>query len=76
MNKKALIAGVAEQEGDYLAEFLLQNDYVVHDAKRRLSLFMRKLLDVSRISEREWAASTSLKDEIKLTYKAFGGNQA
>lgn len=36
---------------------------------------MRKVLDVSRVSELGWRANTSLKEGIKLTYQAFGDNQ-
>ncbi len=37
---------------------------------------MRKVLDVSRISNLGWKASISLKEGINLTYKAFGDNLA
>lgn len=37
---------------------------------------MRKVLDVSRISSLGWKASTSLKEGINLTYKAFGDSLA
>src|SRR5258706_4771772 len=41
MTKKrvALITGVTGQDGAYLAEFLLNNGYVVHGIKRRSSSF-------------------------------------
>jgi len=32
---------------------------------------MRKVLDVSRISELGWKATTGLKEGIGMTYKAF-----
>src|SRR5438067_9095452 len=35
----ALITGVTGQDGAYLAELLLKNDYVVHGIKRRSSSF-------------------------------------
>jgi GDPmannose 4,6-dehydratase len=37
--KIALITGVTGQDGAYLAEFLLQKDYIVHGIKRRSSSF-------------------------------------
>lgn len=45
MRKKALITGVTGQDGAYLAEFLLQKDYVVHGIKRRTSLFNTDRID-------------------------------
>jgi len=38
MKKKALITGIDGQDGSYLAEFLLQNDYEVHGIVRRVAL--------------------------------------
>ena len=35
--KVALITGITGQDGSYLAEFLLEKDYVVHGVKRRAS---------------------------------------
>ena len=37
MSKKALITGIAGQDGSYLAEFLLDKGYEVHGIKRRAS---------------------------------------
>ena len=37
--KKALITGITGQDGVYLAEFLLKNNYQVHGIKRRSSSF-------------------------------------
>ena len=37
--KRALITGITGQDGSYLAEFLLQNDYEVHGIIRRSSSF-------------------------------------
>src|SRR3569833_2394618 len=45
MNKKALITGVNGQDGDYLAEILLQQGYEVHGIKRRSSLFNTDRVD-------------------------------
>jgi GDPmannose 4,6-dehydratase len=35
--KKALITGITGQDGSYLAEFLINKDYIVHGIKRRSS---------------------------------------
>jgi GDPmannose 4,6-dehydratase len=43
--KVALITGVTGQDGAYLAEFLLQRDYVVHGLKRRSSSFNTERID-------------------------------
>jgi len=43
--KVALITGVTGQDGAYLAEFLLNKDYVVHGIKRRSSLFNTDRID-------------------------------
>lgn len=45
MNKIALITGVTGQDGAYLAEFLLNKDYVVHGVKRRASSFNTARVD-------------------------------
>src|SRR6056297_2508630 len=45
MNKKALITGVTGQDGAYLAEFLLDKNYIVHGIKRRASLFNTDRVD-------------------------------
>jgi GDPmannose 4,6-dehydratase len=43
--KVALITGVTGQDGSYLAEFLLEKDYIVHGIKRRASLFNTQRID-------------------------------
>ena len=43
--KKALITGITGQDGAYLSEFLLKNDYEVHGIKRRASLFNTSRID-------------------------------
>lgn len=43
--KKALITGIAGQDGAYLTEFLLDKDYVVHGVKRRASSFNTARVD-------------------------------
>lgn len=45
MSKVALITGVTGQDGAYLAEFLLNKDYVVHGIKRRASSFNTARVD-------------------------------
>ena len=37
MAKIALVTGISGQDGSYLAEFLLSQDYEVHGMKRRTS---------------------------------------
>jgi len=44
-NKIALITGITGQDGAYLAEFLLEKNYVVHGIKRRSSLFNTDRID-------------------------------
>ncbi len=43
--KRALITGIAGQDGAYLAEFLLDKDYEVHGVKRRASSFNTARVD-------------------------------
>tara|TARA_B100000212_G_scaffold339971_1_gene319476 strand:- start:92 stop:1225 length:1134 start_codon:yes stop_codon:yes gene_type:complete len=43
--KKALITGITGQDGSYLAEFLLNKNYVVHGLKRRSSSFNTQRID-------------------------------
>ena len=43
--KKALITGIAGQDGSYLAEFLLDKGYEVHGIKRRASSFNTSRID-------------------------------
>lgn len=45
MKKVALITGVTGQDGAYLAEFLLNKDYIVHGIKRRSSQFNTERID-------------------------------
>jgi GDPmannose 4,6-dehydratase len=44
-HKVALITGITGQDGSYLAEFLLEKDYVVHGIKRRSSSFNTQRVD-------------------------------
>ncbi len=41
----ALISGITGQDGAYLAEFLLNNGYIVHGIRRRSSLFNTARID-------------------------------
>ena len=43
--KRALITGITDQDGAYLAEFLLDKGYEVHGIKRRSSLFNTQRVD-------------------------------
>ena len=43
--KVALITGITGQDGSYLAEFLLEKNYVVHGIKRRTSLINTTRID-------------------------------
>ncbi len=45
MTKTALITGVTGQDGAYLAEYLLDRDYLVHGIKRRASSFNTDRVD-------------------------------
>ncbi len=45
MKKVALITGVTGQDGSYLADFLLEKEYIVHGIKRRSSLFNTDRID-------------------------------
>lgn len=45
MKKIALITGITGQDGAYLAEFLLNKDYIVHGIKRRASSFNTDRID-------------------------------
>jgi GDPmannose 4,6-dehydratase len=44
-NKVALITGITGQDGAYLAELLLNKDYIVHGLRRRTSLFNTDRID-------------------------------
>ncbi|HEX5281410.1 MAG TPA: GDP-mannose 4,6-dehydratase [Micropepsaceae bacterium] len=43
--KTALITGITGQDGSYLAELLLEKDYIVHGVKRRSSSFNTNRID-------------------------------
>ena len=39
MSKVALITGITGQDGAYLADLLLEKNYIVHGLRRRISIF-------------------------------------
>jgi GDPmannose 4,6-dehydratase len=43
--KKALITGITDQDGSYLAELLLSKGYRVHSLMRRASTFNTRRID-------------------------------
>jgi GDPmannose 4,6-dehydratase len=43
--KTALITGITDQDGSYLAELLLEKGYKVHGVKRRASSFNTQRID-------------------------------
>ena len=45
ISKVALITGITGQDGSYLAEFLLEKNYIVHGIKRRSSSFNTERID-------------------------------
>lgn len=45
MSKKALITGIAGQDGSYLAEFLMKKGYEVHGTIRQASVFNTERID-------------------------------
>src|SRR3972149_4138499 len=45
MSKVALITGITGQDGAYLAEFLLNKNYIVHGLRPRVSLFNTDRID-------------------------------
>ena len=45
MKKIALITGITGQDGSYLAEFLLEKNYIVHGIKRKSSSFNTSRID-------------------------------
>lgn len=55
--KSALITGVTGQDGSYLAELLLERNYVVHGVKRRASSFNTERVDHLYVDPHEGAPS-------------------
>ena len=56
MSKVAFITGITGQDGSYLAEFLLNKDYIIYGLVRRVSLY-NNLLNIEQI-----------KDKINIRY--------
>ncbi len=61
MVKKALITGIAGQDGSYLAEFLLAKGYEVHGVVRRSSSVARSRID-------QYYQLSAFKDQLHLHY--------
>ena len=55
--KSALITGVTGQDGSYLAELLLEKNYVVHGVKRRASSFNTQRIDHLYVDPHEGSPS-------------------
>jgi GDPmannose 4,6-dehydratase len=55
--RTALITGVTGQDGSYLAELLLQKNYIVHGVKRRASSFNTERIDHLYIDPHEGSPS-------------------
>ena len=53
MKKIALITGITGQDGSYLADFLLNKNYIVHGIKRRSSSFNTDRIDLLYESRKE-----------------------
>jgi GDP-L-fucose synthase len=58
---------------EIIAEVVGYNGKFIQDTSKPDGT-MRKVLDVSRINQLGWKASTSLKEGINLTYKDFENN--
>ncbi len=72
MTKKALITGIAGQDGSYLAEFLLSQGYEVHGIVRRQSIENAavKLKNIAGVTERLILHVASLENHLSL-YKVI-----
>ena len=55
--KTALITGITGQDGSYLAELLLERDYIVHGVKRRASSFNTDRIDHLYVDPHETSPS-------------------
>lgn len=72
MTKKALITGIAGQDGSYLAEFLLSQGYEVHGIVRRQSIENAavKLKNIAGVMDRLILHVASLENHLSL-YKVI-----
>ena len=69
--KKALITGVAGQDGSYLSELLLEKGYEVHGLVRRESFEdIEKLSNIREIKDKLYLHEGSLNDHLTF-YKIF-----
>jgi GDPmannose 4,6-dehydratase len=66
VSRRALITGVAGQDGSYLAEFLLEKGYEVHGMVRRLSSETHERLEATR--DRLHLHNGDLLDQSSLTH--------
>lgn len=68
MKKKALITGIAGQDGSYLAELLLSKGYEVHGIVRRIAIedTEHKLKNISQILDRIHLHVASLDNVLSL----------
>lgn len=71
MTKKAIITGIAGQDGSYLSELLLSKGYEVHGLVRRESFEdIKKLDNIKHIKDRLHLHEGSLNDHLTI-YKIF-----
>ena len=68
MQKKALITGIAGQDGSYLADLLLSKGYEVHGIVRRIAIedSAHKLKNISHLNERIKLHVASLDNVLSL----------
>ena len=65
--KKALILGIAGQDGSYLADFLLKKGYQVHGSIRRTSHRQLERLEAMNILDKVELRYADLADQISLS---------
>ena len=71
-NKIAFITGLTGQDGSYLAEFLLEKNYIVHGLKRRSSVINTERIDhiyekIQKNSKRLYIHYGDVTDSINIT---------
>ena len=64
MKKKAIVTGITGQDGSYLAEWLIEQDYEVHGVSRHASVARHDRLE--HLQDRISLHSADLLDEGKL----------